>query len=241
MGIAMNYIDNWLYQLTDALAADADQLPVSGDAIARLGLDAGIEYQLVIAAQLGQPGGAAFEILTLTGEEGGSYSLTRPDAQAWPSGALVMATLTAEALARFEAAAATAATLTAAVADLQARVAALEAAGGPTEFTPGPSWTLDSENPMTATLADGTVTLNGTLIGIGVGGSTDAMVLGTVPASMRPAEAVSVFVIMGSTTSGWGSGASAEVGTDGVIRLPSEPYTDEPDQTATVNAATWSV
>lgn len=101
----MNFIDNWIYQLDDVLAVDDDALPVSGDAIARLGLADGVMYTLVLSAALAQAGGGAFEIVHVLGAEGGSYTLDRgqegTDAADWPAGTLVMATVTAAQLAGF--------------------------------------------------------------------------------------------------------------------------------------------
>ncbi|MGE8501694.1 MAG: hypothetical protein ACN6P1_05590 [Pseudomonas sp.] len=101
----MNYIDYWIYQLDGALAADGDELPVPPEAIARLGLDDGVEYACVLAAALAQPGGAAFEIIRVIGAAGGAYTLERgregTDAAEWPAGTLVMATVTAAQLAGF--------------------------------------------------------------------------------------------------------------------------------------------
>ncbi len=101
----MNFIDNWIYQLDDVLAVDGDALPVSGDAITRLGLADGVTYTLVLTAALAQAGGGAFEIVHVIGADGGSYTLERgqegTDAAEWPAGTLVMATITAAQLAGF--------------------------------------------------------------------------------------------------------------------------------------------
>lgn len=105
MGMNMNFIDNWIYQLDDVLAVDGDALPVPGDAIARLGLADGVAYTVVFSAALAQAGGGVFEIAHVIGGAGGGYTLLRgregTDAALWPAGTLVMATVTAAQLAGF--------------------------------------------------------------------------------------------------------------------------------------------
>ena len=101
----MNFIDNWIYQLDDVLASGGAVLPVSDDAIGRLGLADGVTYTLVLSGTLAQAGGGAFEIVHLHGAEDGSYTLVRgqegTDDVEWPAGTLVMATVTAAQLAGF--------------------------------------------------------------------------------------------------------------------------------------------
>lgn len=103
--MSMNFIDNWIYQLDDVLAVDGEELPVPGDAIARLALADGVTYTVVLSAALAQAGGGEFEIVHVIGAEGGGYTLDRgregTEAVMWPAGTLVMATVTAAQLAGF--------------------------------------------------------------------------------------------------------------------------------------------
>lgn len=98
----MRFIDNWCYALTDELPAAGTELPVPGEAIARLGLAEGDEYVLCIVGTLDPLNNSALEVVRLVGLEAG-YELLRgeqgTDAQTWPSGAVVHCGVTAALLA----------------------------------------------------------------------------------------------------------------------------------------------
>ncbi|WP_448681359.1 hypothetical protein [Pseudomonas nicosulfuronedens] len=97
----MRYIDNWCYALSGAMDSAAVALPVPPAAITRLGLGAGDVYTLTIVDTLDPLNTAAVEILTLTGQAGGTYLLSRPAARGWPAGSVVFAGITAAMLAGF--------------------------------------------------------------------------------------------------------------------------------------------
>lgn len=112
----MRFINNFLTQLTGQLLAGAVGLPISSDALARLGPGLGGEYLLTITGSLDPLQQTAFEIVRAT-FSGGAAVLQRgregTSDQTWPAGAFVYASVTAGLLA-----------------DLEARLAALEAGGG---------------------------------------------------------------------------------------------------------------
>ncbi|WEW97692.1 hypothetical protein P3T65_26260 [Pseudomonas nitroreducens] len=112
----MRFINNFLTQLTGQLLAGAGGLPISSDALARLGPGLGGEYLLTITSSLDPLQQTAFEIVRVT-FSGGAAVLQRgregTSDQTWPAGAFVYASVTAGLLA-----------------DLEARLAALEAGGG---------------------------------------------------------------------------------------------------------------
>lgn len=97
----MRFIDNWCYALTDELAAGGTELPVAGEAIARLALAEGDEYALCIVGALDPLNNSALEVVRLVGLDTG-YELLRgeqgTDAQTWPAGAVVHCGVTAAVL-----------------------------------------------------------------------------------------------------------------------------------------------
>lgn len=112
----MRFINNFLTQLTGQLLAGAVGLPISSDALARLGPGLGGEYLLTITGSLDPLQQTAFEVVRVT-FSGGAAVLQRgregTSDQTWPAGAFVYSSVTAGLLA-----------------DLEARLAALEAGGG---------------------------------------------------------------------------------------------------------------
>lgn len=98
----MRFIDNWCYALTDELPAAGTELPVPGEAIARLGLAEGDEYVLCIVGALDPLNNSGLEVVRLVGLETG-YELLRgeqdSDAQTWPAGSVVHCGVTAALLA----------------------------------------------------------------------------------------------------------------------------------------------
>lgn len=98
----MRFIDNWCYALTDELPAGGAELPVSGEAITRLGLAEGDEYVLCIVSALDPLSRPALEVVRLVGLDAG-YELLRgeqgTDAVTWPAGSVVHCGVTAALLA----------------------------------------------------------------------------------------------------------------------------------------------
>ena len=94
----MNYVNYWLYQLGDVLPVDGDALPLSGMALARLALDDGVQYALVLSGSLAAVGDPQFEVVNIVGLAGGGYILQRGQEgtapREWPAGTLIMAPLT---------------------------------------------------------------------------------------------------------------------------------------------------
>jgi len=120
----MNYINNWIVQLTGALAANAAALPVPAPALERLALGAGVVYALTITESLNPLEQDAFEIIHVVGTGPGEYTLLRgregTDGASWPAGAYVYCSITAGTLT----------SLQQQMAALDARIAALESGGG---------------------------------------------------------------------------------------------------------------
>jgi len=98
----MNYINNWLCQLTGPLAADGLTLPAPVEALGRLGLVEGVTYSLTLVETLDTQQQDQFEIVHLVGGAGGTHSLLRgregTAASPWPQDAYVFCSLTAAAL-----------------------------------------------------------------------------------------------------------------------------------------------
>lgn len=98
----MRFIDNWCYALTDELPAGGSELPVSGEAITRLGLAEGGEYVLCIVSALDPLSAPALEVVRLVGLDAG-YELLRgeqgTDDVTWPAGSVVHCGVTAALLA----------------------------------------------------------------------------------------------------------------------------------------------
>jgi hypothetical protein len=94
----MRFIDNWCYALTDELDSGADELPIPGEAIARLDLAEGDEYVLCIVGALDPLNNSALEVVRLVGLNTG-YELQRGEqgtsAQTWPAGSVVHCGVTA--------------------------------------------------------------------------------------------------------------------------------------------------
>lgn len=95
----MNYINNWLYPLDGTLFAGDTSLPVPTAALARLGLEGGVQYTLTLSDSTG----SAHEIISVTGEAGGGYSVTRGREgtadREWPAGSRIYCSITAGQLA----------------------------------------------------------------------------------------------------------------------------------------------
>lgn len=98
----MNYVNNWLYQLDGVLSAAGDTLPVSSTGLARLALDEGVVYALVLSEVLVQVGEPVFEVVHIVGSAGGGHTLHRgqegTEPAEWPSGSFVCCPVTAAAL-----------------------------------------------------------------------------------------------------------------------------------------------
>jgi len=98
----MNYVNNWLYQLTGSFAPGQSTLPLPAAALERLALAEGVECTLTLSASLNPTAPAETEIIRLAGTADG-YVIVRgqegtPE-QAWPEGTLIWCTITAAALA----------------------------------------------------------------------------------------------------------------------------------------------
>lgn len=119
----MNYINNWLYELSGEFAPGQASLPVPADALERLALAEGVEYTLTLSAWLSPVAPTETEIIRLTGHAGG-YSIARGQEGTleayWPAGTQIWCAITAGALAD----------VFTQLAALTARVAALESGGG---------------------------------------------------------------------------------------------------------------
>jgi hypothetical protein len=104
----MRFIDNWCYALTDELLAGGTELPVAGEAIARLALAEGDEYVLCIVGELDPLNNSGLEVVRLVGLASG-YELLRGEQGTtdvtWPAGAVVHCGVTAALLAELWAAA----------------------------------------------------------------------------------------------------------------------------------------
>lgn len=111
----MNYINNWITQITAPLSAGATVLPISPIAASRLDLTNGGKYWLTLTNSANPLEQTQWEIV----EVSAGLSLVRgrdgTTAQSWPADTLIYCALTAGQLT-----------------DLQARIAALEAGGGGT-------------------------------------------------------------------------------------------------------------
>jgi hypothetical protein len=109
----MQFINNWIYQLTADWSASATDLPVSGDAKGRLGDGA---YLLTLVNSADATEQTTWEIVGVLAQ-GGVYTVSRAQestaAHAWPAGTIIYSGLTAGAMA-----------------DIASRIGALEAAGG---------------------------------------------------------------------------------------------------------------
>lgn len=94
----MNYINNWLYQLTGSFAAGQSTLPLPAAALERLALAEGAEYLLTLSATLNPTTPGETEIIRLTGTAGG-YTIARGQegthAQSWPEGTSIWCAVTA--------------------------------------------------------------------------------------------------------------------------------------------------
>lgn len=109
----MNYINNWITQITAPLPAGATVLPISPIAASRLDLTNGGKYWLTLTNSSNPLEQTQWEIV----EVSAGLSLVRgrdgTTAQSWPDGTLIYCALTAGQLT-----------------DLQTRITALEAGGG---------------------------------------------------------------------------------------------------------------
>ncbi len=109
----MNYINNWITQITAPLSAGATVLPISPVAAARLDLSGTNHYWLTLTNSTNPLEQTQWEIV----EVSAGLSLVRgrdgTTAQSWPADTLIYCALTAGQLT-----------------DLQARITALEAGGG---------------------------------------------------------------------------------------------------------------
>ena len=109
----MNYINNWITQITAPLPAGATVLPISPIAASRLDLANGGKYWLTLTNSTNPLEQTQWEIV----EVSAGLSLVRgrdgTAAQSWPADTLIYCALTAGQLT-----------------DLQARITALEAGGG---------------------------------------------------------------------------------------------------------------
>lgn len=109
----MNYINNWITQITAPLSAGATVLPISPIAASRLDLTNGGKYWLTLTNSANPLEQTQWEIVEVSAD----LSLVRgrdgTAAQSWPADTLIYCALTAGQLT-----------------DLQARIAALEAGGG---------------------------------------------------------------------------------------------------------------
>ena len=109
----MNYINNWITQLTAPLSAGATVLPISPIAASRLDLTNGGKYWLTLTNSANPLEQTQWEIV----EVSAGLSLVRgrdgTTAQSWPADTLIYCALTAGQLT-----------------DLQDRITALEAGGG---------------------------------------------------------------------------------------------------------------
>lgn len=109
----MNYINNWITQITAPLSAGATVLPISPIAASRLDLTNGGKYWLTLTNSANPLEQTQWEIV----EVSAGLSLVRgrdgTAVQNWPADTLIYCALTAGQLT-----------------DLQARIAALEAGGG---------------------------------------------------------------------------------------------------------------
>jgi hypothetical protein len=109
----MQFINNWIYQLTADWSASATDLPVSGDAKGRLGDGA---YLLTLVNSADATEQTTWEIVGVLAQ-GGVYTVSRAQegtaALAWPAGTIIYSGLTAGIMA-----------------DISSRVDALEAVGG---------------------------------------------------------------------------------------------------------------
>lgn len=119
----MNYINNWLYQLTGSFAPGQSTLPLPAAALERLALAEGVDYVLTLSASRAPTAPSETEIIRLTGTAGG-YTIARGQegthAQSWPEGTSIWCAITAGAMTD----------IFAQLAALTARVEALESGGG---------------------------------------------------------------------------------------------------------------
>jgi hypothetical protein len=116
----MQFINNWIYQLTADWSATATDLPVPGDAKGRLGDGA---YFLTLVNSADATEQTTWEIVGVLAEDG-VYTVSRAQegtaAQAWPAGTIIYSGLTAGTMTQFSSL----------MGDLSTRVAALEEGGG---------------------------------------------------------------------------------------------------------------
>ncbi len=134
----MNYINNWITQLSGPLTVGTAALPVPGEALGRLALSPGVTYTLVVVDSLDAMQQGNAEILHIVGGEEGAHTLQRgregTDARDWGVGAYVYCSITAATLAMLQGGLANALQqvneLSTQLAALGARVAALESGGG---------------------------------------------------------------------------------------------------------------
>ena len=95
----MNHINNWITQLSAPLVIGATALPVSGEALTRLGLGEGVTYTLVVVSRLDAMQQGDAEILHIIGSTGGGHTLLRAregtTERDWGTGAYVYSTVTA--------------------------------------------------------------------------------------------------------------------------------------------------
>lgn len=120
----MNYINNWITQFSAPLTIEASALPVSGEALTRLGLGEGVAYTLVVVSSLDAMQQDNAEILHVVGTAAGTHTLLRGRegsvAADWPAGSYVYCSITAGTLVGLQQQ----------LAALDARVLALESGGG---------------------------------------------------------------------------------------------------------------
>lgn len=116
----MQFINNWIYQLTADWSATATDLPVSGDAKGRLGDGA---YLLTLVNSADATEQTTWEIVGVLAEDG-VYTVSRAQegtaAQAWPAGTIIYSGLTAGTMTQ----------ISSLMGDLSSRVGALEEGGG---------------------------------------------------------------------------------------------------------------
>jgi len=115
----MNFVNNWITQLTADLSQGAVSLPISASALAQLGNG---EYRLTLTDALSTAQQSAWEILTLQKADGVA-TLARGQentaARYWPSGTVIYCAITAGILNQ----------LFAQVENMAARLSALESGG----------------------------------------------------------------------------------------------------------------
>ena len=109
----MNYINNWITQISAPLASGATVLPISPIAASRLDLTNGGKYWLTLTNSANPLEQTQWEIVEVSEDLSLARGRDGTIAQSWPADTLIYCALTAGQLT-----------------DLQDRIAALEAGGG---------------------------------------------------------------------------------------------------------------